>query len=253
VDHEKQQFSVLTMEEMVHQMDAAVERMKDQPAAEALEEDTQDVQADISFDLSVERTGKVETINGCSAEQVLLAIRTDFDVQATNEEEEEERMRGTMYALTDTWLTRQIGGLETIQAFQRRMGEKMGEGLKQSSLGPSLASMGQDPRLAAAMQKAADEMQNLDGVAVRSTMHMILVPEGQTLDVEEALRPRENGKGGLAGLAQMAESENSAEEGAAVQQVTLMRITTQISDLKVDPIPESHFQVPPGYKEVALF
>ncbi len=256
LDHQKRQYTVMTFDEMVERMDAAVDEMKAQAERqEQPDTDRPDVEGDVSFDFAMDRTGKTESINGSPSEQILLTLRADFDVQATDDESgEEARVKGTTYALVDTWTSRQIAGLGTIQDFQRRMAEKMGASLQQSDLGASFAAMGMDSRMGELIQEAGKEMQELDGFVVSSTTHLILVPEGETLDVEAALYPPGGNQGGRAdALARMSADAEGGGNAPPAQQVTLVRITNQVSDLQVDPLPADHFNIPPDYKKVDLF
>jgi hypothetical protein len=261
LDHEKKQYSVLTFAEMAAKMDEAAAAMKDQANAEGAvssqdAEAGSDAEADFTFDLSVDRTGNVETIHGSPSEQVLLAVRTEFEVEAEDDQEEKTSVRGVMYALVDTWTTKEIAGSETMEKFQLAMAQKMGEEVGKTDIGAAIGAIGQDPRLGASMEKASEEMQNLDGMPVRTTMHFILAPEGHQLDVQAALQPpADQSSGGMSGLAQMAESmeANGGEAGEISQQMTLLRITTQISDLQVDSIPDDFFDIPADYSQVDVF
>jgi len=267
LNHEKKQYSVLTFAEMAEKMDEAAAAMRDQAKAEGAvsSQDTEagsdteegsDVEADFTFDMSVDRTGNVQTIHGSPSEQVLLAVRTDFEVQGEDDQQEETSVRGVMFALVDTWTTKEIAGSETMEKFQLAMAQKMGEEVGKTDIGAAIGAIGQDPRLGASMAKASEEMQNLDGMPVRSTMHFILAPEGHQLDVQAALQPpADQSSGGMSGLAQMAEGmeANGGEAGEISQQMTLLRITTQISDLQVDPIPDDFFDIPADYSQVDVF
>lgn len=56
----------------------------------------------------------------------------------------------------------------------------------------------------------------------------------------------------MAAMVQRAESTDD-DAGAPTKQVTLLRVTTHISDLRVDPIPASAFEIPSDYTQVDLF
>ncbi|HEX7071962.1 MAG TPA: hypothetical protein VF190_14200, partial [Rhodothermales bacterium] len=222
LDHERKTYTIMTFEQMVEHMEQAMaqaqEGMAEAQAEEAATADDDDVEGDVQFDVKVEKTGKRESVNGTPAEQVLLTIRADFEVKGTDDEGNTEEAKGTAYALVDSWTTKALAGSATLEAFQRRMGEKMGAEMRDSNLGTSLSAMGLDPRMSGLMTEAGRELEKLEGAVVRSTMHLILVPEGQELDVQAAL-------------------DGTTDENA--QQATLAKITTQISDLKLEPIPAS--------------
>lgn len=251
IDHEKKQYWEMSFQAMMERMDAALAEMKDQKvAAEQQAGDQPEVKGDVKFDFSLDKTGRTDIVNGTPSEQVILTVRADFELEGENEEGQQEQVRGTTYAVMDTWNSKQLAGIETIQAFSLRMGEKMGDTMQKTEIGPSLAAMGLDPRTSDVMDKAAEEMQKFDGMTVRSTMHLVLVPEGQALDVDAVLNPANAGGGRMAQLAAAAEANEGEGPG---QQMTLLSITTQLSDLQVDPLPADYFDVPAGYKQVDLF
>lgn len=254
LDHKNRQYSMWTFSDMAERLDEAMTQMQGQAGQEQPAPNREDLETEISFDMSVDRTGRKESINGSPSEQLLLKLRADFDIQAKDESGEEAHVRGTTYALIDTWTSREIAGFETIQGFQRSMGEKMGASFAEGDVGSSLEAMGMGPQLGMLMQEASKELQELDGFVVRSTTHLVLVPEGEELDVEAALRPSSGDAAGSANaLAAMAAGMEDGENAAPAQQVTLMRITTQVSDLQVDALPDDHFAIPPDYKKVDLF
>lgn len=258
LDHERRQYSVWSFDEMMQRMDEAVAEMEKQaeaPAAQPQTEqrsDEQDVEADVEFDMSVDRTGRKETINGAPSEQVLLTIRADFDVRSTDESGQEESVQGTTYALVDSWTSSELAGIETINDFQRRMAGQMAADLQASETGASISAMGLDPRMGELMKEAGEELEALDGMVVRSTMHLVLVPEGQELDVEAVLNPTDAG-GDAGALEQMAANAEAEGDASPTQQFTLLRVTTQVSDLQIEPLPDDYFEVPADYKKVDLF
>lgn len=265
IDHKKKQYSVLTFEEMARQMEAAVDKMKEQretASASASADNSAassgdpEAEVDFTFDMDMDETGIVESVNGLPSEQVLLTVKTEFEVEAEDDQQEMQSVRGIMYALVDTWTTKEIAGSETMRKFQMAMAQKMGEQVQEAGMGEALGAISQDPRLAASMEKAAEEMEKLDGMTVRSTMHLILAPEGQALDMEAALRPPTgDDPDRAAAMAQMAENmeAGASDAGAVTQQMTLLRVTTQVSDLQIDPIPAEFFDIPDGYSEVEMF
>lgn len=239
INHKSREYEIITFEEMAQELEKAT-ASGEQQAAPA--DDAE--QPEFSFDLAVNRTGKSMTVNGSSAENVHLIIETLFEASGTDDAGEEQTVRGKFFTLVDMWITKELAGYQTMRSFDENLARAMQAEFQQTSLGNMLGALGQDPRLGASMEKAAEEMKNMDGVAVRSTMYFVLAPEDAELDTELAMAPRKGG------LSQMAENMSASSGSSEIQsQATLMSITTQISDLTTNA-KAADLDVPAGYTEI---
>lgn len=240
LNHERKTYTEKSFEEMAAEVEAQMEQLKES-AEEEQEGSNTDVE--LAFDVTTNRTGRTETVNGSSAEQALLLIRTD--VTATDAETA-EMAEGAFHTIVDLWMTEDLAGYETMQAFQKRMAASLGEQLAgNGDLSSMLTMMSRDPRLGSSMKKAVEEMQKMQGVPVRSTIYLVAAPKGAELDLELAMRPVPEAKG-LSGLMKMAEEMSESQEVA--EQVTLLSLTTQIADLQ--PNRDVAFEIPEGYTRV---
>ena len=120
---------------------------------------------------------------------------------------------------------------------------------------------GIDPRMGEAWAKNMEAMQELEGSALRTIMHFVLVPPDQELDREAVLADDEGGLGSAAAGA-AAEELSSAlgrlgrfgrkkeePEEAAPTQMSLMRATTEITNITTTTLDDALFHIPDGYTE----
>ena len=106
-----------------------------------------------------------------------------------------------------------------------------------------------------------EEAQKLDGIAVKSTMHLVFVAPEQAFDRALALKgtddvasEAEKPKRGLRGMIGRAiEAKTQPEQKSTDQQqtqATFATVTTEIRDVKSTSVPASMFEIPAGYREV---
>ena len=241
LDHARKEYTEKTFAEMAEE---AAEQLD--AAKQSLSEQDEDVDVATEFAVTTDRTGRRDVVNGAEAEQILLKIR--MDVSGTDQETGQTG-EAAMHVIVDTWMTDRLAGSETMQQFQRRMGERFGEhvtGVSGADFAALFAQMGQDPRMGTSLKQAAEEMQKMPGMAVRSATYLVLAPAGAEIDVERAMAAPEKGESGLAGLMQMAESMEGS--GEVTEQITLVTVTNQIADLQ--PSKDASFDVPKDYKRV---
>lgn len=233
LDHEARTYRIMTFEEMVQGLRS--EKTTPAPRQDAPSQ----VQGEAQFDLKVERTGKREEIHGTPTEQLILIMESRYTV---TDAQAQQTQNGKFYLVADLWMSEQLGGYQTMQAFQQRMGQEMREAL--GAQRPGLSMPGMDARMGAAMARLSEEMAKVQGQPVRTTTWMVLVPIDQELDLERVMAPPADGaerQGGLAGLAQ------GGQGGTVAQQTTLMRGATDLSDLTVTGLDPNTLDIPSDY------
>lgn len=235
LDHEARTYRIMTFEEMLQ----GLQSNKTTPAPRA--DAPNQVQGEVQFDLKVNRTGKREEIHGTPAEQVILILESRYTV---TDMQSQQTQNGKFYLVSDLWMTEQLGGYQTMQAFQQRLGREM-----RQALGAQRPAMpGMDARMGASLARLNEEMGKLQGQPVRTTTWMVLVPADQELDLERIMAPPAEGQeepGGLAGLAQRGQGS-----GTVTQQTTLMRSSSHLSDLTVTGLDPAVLEIPSTYTRV---
>ena len=246
LDHAAKTYMEMTFEEMAEEVTEQLDAAQQAASTQAPDED--DIDIETQYSVTTDRTGQRETVNGSEAEQILLNVQ--LDVSGTDKETGETG-QAAVHVITDLWMTDKLAGYQTMQAFNRRMGEQFGEdirGVSNSDFVNMFAQIGQNQDLGVSAQKAAEEIGKMPGMPVRSTMYFVLAPAGADVDVEKAMQPAEETGGGLEGLIKMAESMDESGSGEVQEQITLLSITTQIADLQ--PTSDASFEIPEDYTPV---
>ena len=219
--------------------------------------------ADFTVDVKVEPTGERRKINGNDAERVLVTLVTDVDV--TPQGESQAQNAGKLVLLMDTWNSNTGPASDAVRAWEETASKEIAAAAfgSRANLGPALAA---NPKMGEAVKRAAAEAQKVDGIAVLSTMHLIIVAPDQKFDralalkeAEAASAPKSRGFGGLvrgaiASSMGADKRDQKSEEKKAPEatQGTLAKVTTEIRDVKATSLQSTLFEIPAGYREVSL-
>lgn len=256
INNKEETYSTMTFEELKEMFARQVESARED-AEDAEAERGDDVTTEFKF--SFDRTGEMKTINGYSAERVLVTVQTDI---AT-----EEGAAGQTVLASEMWMSNEVPGYAEMRAFQERLGEKMGQtvfgGTSQDEMIAAIAQAlpsADNAMLEASLREAREQAATLDGMTVRSTMHVVMVPPGQEYkesmvfaDKAEEPKKKKKKKRGLGGLLKnLEEAAQSAAGSGGTEQNTLFSITTEIGDVSTASVPSSMFDIPAGYKLVSF-
>ena len=240
----------------------------EEPEAEPAQE------PDVTFEvkLSSERTGRTMEIHGYRAEQFLVTIEM---VPTSEEAVQEAADSGSLAVLTEIWVSRDVPGWEELKKAQMEAAEAMGSGNMGSQAEALQQALASDPRMQEAYAENLKTMEEMDGLAVKTVVYFVVVPPAQELNKSEVLamegKPISEGVGGVLGDAakdaavdqargavrnltrgilgrrQQEEEKPPVEEVA--RQVILMRVTSNVVDVKTGPLPDELFQHPADYRQ----
>ncbi|HSW29436.1 MAG TPA: hypothetical protein VLH75_08155 [Longimicrobiales bacterium] len=242
LDHKEKTYYSMTLAEMMAQAQAAMGGMAGAEPAEG------------TLELKVERTGKTQSFDGYTAEQLLMYTEptTGADAQVT------EGGPAGMAFLVELWFSKDFPGYAELKKAQDAMGASAAAGME--------GGFAADPAMMEAGRKIAEQMKGIEGIPVRTVTSFVMVPPGAEFDREAVLaasdKPLGSGGGGAAaaaaGAARQAlgglmgrrrQQEQPAPDAAPTQSV-YMRVTQIVQDVKTGAIPGERFQVPAGYREV---
>ena len=154
-----------------------------------------------------------------------------------------------------------------MKDFQKAYMGKAGDAFRAQASGMQ-AVFASDPRIKDGFDAAAKELAKMQGIPLRSTTYVTLVPANMTFDRNLALAdaggaakkddaPKSGGRfGGLMGAIKSVAgqaSEKQGDKGASTEppkQATLMTLTDQVTSIAQESVPASVFAVPAGYREV---
>jgi hypothetical protein len=271
IDVQKKTYTVMTFEQMKQAIENARQQMQKQaaqpqPAQPSPNPDAQNVQ--MSFDVKVRKTGAQKEVSGLQSDEAILTMT----MTATNTDTQQS---GNMAITNDMWMVPEIPGYYQVRDFYKRFAAKMADATV--GLGYDFSKMlAQNPGANQALGDMAKEMQKLDGVPVMQVMRMGTTLNGQPLpaasespttpadtaasskgDIAKAgmssmISSRLGGFGGFGRKKQNTPPPDQTANQAAAQPTSAILMETQVtsSNFSSAPVDPSHFDVPPGYKQM---
>jgi hypothetical protein len=180
----------------------------------------------------------------------------------------------------DMWLVPEVPGYSQVTDFYLRFAQKMGPMVAGVGLEMTRA-LAQNPGATSALADMSKEMQKIKGVPIMQVMRMGTTTDGKPLPAaSEAPLPVDNGPampsgsdvakqsaasiitsrlGGFGGFGKK-KKDTSADQApkndaqAAPQPTSAVLMETQVStsNFSSNPVDESHFAVPSGYKQLQI-
>jgi hypothetical protein len=280
IDHKQKTYTSTTFAEMRQaferaQASAEESRAKQKAKKGAAAEPKGDIK--VKARVTVERPGQRERIAGYDTERVFVTIL--LEAEATPEGQRTEQV-GTMVLLMDQWISSNAPQVSAFTEFYRLFSEKLGREFR-SQLQGLQAVFAMYPSLAEGMEAAAQEMQKIKGIPLRSAMHFVLVPPNMAFDRQLALdratasaaaaaatpaEPAESAQkkksGGFGGFMKklgtvaaeagkkMGKSGQSESASAPPQQSTLVVMTDEVKSITTGAVAAAMFAPPGDYREV---
>jgi hypothetical protein len=214
----------------------------------------------VDFRLDVDRTGQRERIAGYEAERVFLTMQA---VTETAEAGRQAERSGTFVVLTEAWNSSTAPMAQAYRAMGDASGVRDYADAASTLMEVLTEAFAEDPRFRAAFDRAADEANRIDGVAMRTITRFVAVAPEAEFDRALALGERSEGPGlaqqagraALGGLARRAaglpgRQQQAAEEPAEPTQQTVITITSEIRNVSTGPVDPALFTVPEGYTRV---
>ncbi|MEO9117078.1 MAG: hypothetical protein ABI311_13035 [Gemmatimonadaceae bacterium] len=274
VDNAKKTYTTMTFAEMAAAMQQARQNMasqmnkpQDTPAADP---NAPKGSMDMKYSVKVDPTGQHQKVAGFDAEHVFLTISIEGTAKPENGNAQQV---GTMVLLIDQWLSKDAPQIAAMKGFQKAYMAKAGDAFRAQASGLQ-AAFASDARIKDGFDAAAKELAKMQGIALRSTTYVTLVPANVTFDRNLALgdasaattadaakkddAPKSGGRfGGLMGAIKSAAAAKAGEKPddkntstETPKQATLMTLTDQVTSIAQQAIPASAFTVPADYREV---
>ena len=216
---------------------------------------------DFTFNVSVDPTNDRDNVNGQDARRMFATIETDMKYTEAGDTKQQDA--GKLVLLIDTWNANGGPAYTAVKNFNEAMSKELRDQTFTSTRGLN-AVMSQNPQMGEAMKKAAEEQAKMDGIAMRSTTHLVVVPVGMKFDRDLAVKPPQESNGDKAGKRVMGsllsgalggrKAEKTAETAASSsdkpKQSTIMKMSTEVRDVQTTSLSASLFEPPAGYKEI---
>lgn len=260
LEPEKKLYTEMTFEDMARLMREGLAGAEAQVAEAEGRGAPQD--AGMTFTVDVKKTGAKQEINGFACGQVLITCVGRPEKTAEGAEHSEVRL------VMDQWLTPSLPGQDEVQAFYRRMAEKLGVDEEMRRMGPMAARM-----YGNAMKAMAEELKDVKGFPVRSTFTIEGPPpaagdpqagaerkramedaekEPEGSDVAEAAKSGSIA-GALGGFLGRKAGKAAAKKAAGEPKEPggpLFKSVTELMSVSTGAAPAGAFDVPAGFKRV---
>lgn len=265
IDHDKKTYVSAPIGQMVAataMMATSMNARSENGVYKATAQDSVGNKVDFTFNVSLDPTNERQNVNGQDAQRSFATIETDM--QYTPEGDTKSQDAGKIILLLDNWIANSGPAYTAIHNFNQAMSTELREQAFSNTRGLDAIATA-NPQMGEAMKKAAAEQAKLEGVAMRSTTHVVLVPVGLKFDRNLAVSPPQENSGNsmakrafggmVAGaLGANRRTEKAAENGAAStdkpKQTTVMKMTMEIRDVQTTSLASSLFEAPAGYKEI---
>jgi len=260
LDHGAKTYHAMTFDEMVTRARAAAQEAgagagQQRPTGPA------DAEAHVSFRFAVDEGGQRDRVAGYEADRFFLTMEAEGEYVTTESGAREKG--GTLVVFTDMWSSRDAPAFAALNAFQDASAREYANA--SAALMEGLAAVfADDPRLRVGFEQSIDRIRKMEGMPMKTTTSFIVVAPEQAFDRQLALGERRGpgaaqqaGRAALRGLAARAagaaaRQQEPASGGAAEQtQATILKITSEVRNLRAEPLDAALFGIPAGYREAA--
>ncbi|MBD3387037.1 hypothetical protein GF407_19190 [candidate division KSB1 bacterium] len=246
IDHENEQYTEMTFDEWRQLLETQMQQVEDESPEQDVEEG--DTKVEWQFDVDVKKPGKTETVAGKKSEKAVITL--NLKATATEKESEEgpeKRSEGELIVTSTHWLAKELEGREEINAFRKKLVEKLGFEPSEGGMREVFGRIAQShPQLAEAMKKLQEESAKLEGVSMKS--HTLYATKGSEMGKEEEKEEEKipTSVGGfMKGLGKkVAESRQSDDE-----EKILIESTSETTAYTLTTIDAAEFNIPDSYKK----
>ena len=270
IDTLKHQYTVITFEQMRQQIEAAMQKAKEQQQKNTSTAQ-QPSDTDIKFQVHVRNTGASKEVAGLNADESILTMAMDTTDKTSGQ-------TGSLAITNDMWLAPEIPGYAEVREFYKRYATKMGT-VFSGTISPVM--MAQYRGAGQGMSEMVKEMSKLKGTPVLQVMRMGMTADGSPLpaaseaplppstsptmpsagDVAQqsassAITSKLGGLGSLGGLGGFGHKKKAdptpdpATDPAATNTASvLVESSTQLTSFSPTAA-QSSFSIPPGFKQI---
>jgi hypothetical protein len=170
IDYKRKKYTEMTFEQWRQMLNSWLSGILRGDREDRPETDQPKPEVKLKFDVKVDQTGETKDFFGNIAEKVVLILKAEADVEATDKETGDKvKGRGGMILTSRMWIAKSLDGREEEMAFNKRLAEKLGMAPVKGGLAGLIETvMEKNPDLAAALKKLQEESEKLEGVVLRS-------------------------------------------------------------------------------------
>jgi hypothetical protein len=262
INHPEKTYMSVPIADMARVATSPVRGMRADPSSSQMKGtavDSAGNKADFTVDFKSEPTSERRNINGMDAERLFITMVTDVDV--TPQGETQSQNAGKLVLLMDVWNSNTGPATDAVRSWEKAASKEVAAAAfgSRGNLSPALSS---NPKMAEAIKKANEEAQKVEGIAVKTTMHLVFVAPDQKFDRALALKETDGAPGaasekpkgirGMIGRAIEANANQKQDQKPKEQQTqaTFAKVITEVRDVRSASLPASLFEIPAGYREI---
>jgi hypothetical protein len=268
LDHDAKTFTQVTLAQMAEQMSAALSQAQASQADASAQAapptaPTEKPEVEIEVRFSSDRPGRTERIAGYQAELVILTAEIVATPTASTQPEAES---AAIAIVSEMWTSTDFPEYAMMQQVAAEAAEQFRQSASAGMAGMISGMAAYDPRMGEMWEKNMEALEEVDGIALRSRVHVVLVPPGITLDQQKVLDGADQSLGGgvraaagagaadavrqaLGGLFGGGRRPAPEPEEPELSQSVIMRMSTEISGAETGAVPGETFRAPPDYTE----
>jgi len=240
IDFQKKQYSVMTFDEMKQMLEQMSQKMKEKDKGE------------VKFKVSANATGKTKQAAGFDAKEMVMKM----EMEGTDTK---SGQKGGMTVTTDMWIAQGVPGYQEVRKFYSRMAEKL-------NWTPGGNMFAQNPQVSEGMAEVYKKWPSSTGCRWSSSSPWVvpaMVPRRRRLLPRSRKRrtsPRWAGAlgsalGGRFGLGKKKKTEDAPAQQSGPASSgggsgSLLEMNTVMSNFNSNPVDESGFAAPAGFKQV---
>lgn len=246
IDHAKKQYSVVTFQEYQQYMEQLSQKMQGNKKNDG----------NIRYSVKIKDGQKQQSVYGYPANLTIFSLHVESD--------DSKGKSSAMEMVNDMWLSRDIAGSAEMEAFGRKMAEKIASASSQNF--GAMGAMIQQQGGADALREFQENASKLEGVPVLTVVRLGPAGTADSLMAQAGKMPEEKpegndenapsvgnvlrGMGGLGGLGRGRNREEAPKPAAGNASQALIEMAMKSFDFSTSPIADSQFQTPSGYKQV---
>lgn len=255
LDHDAKTYTAFTFAEMIERAQQAVGEVRTASDERTVSEGD-DPTTRMQFSFSVDDAGQREKVAGYDAQRFFLTMEAETEYVPEGESQFEKG--GTLVVFTDMWTSKGVPVLDARTAFDQTTAQEYAAAGAEMTKGIA-AAFADDPQLRVAFEQSIQEASKIEGMAVRTDMHFVMVAPGERFNRTAITDPPQRGgvrqaaRGGLGRLAARAagarEQQQEQQQDEPTQGVLLI-VKSELRNISTKSVDATLFEIPAGYREI---
>jgi len=242
LDHKKQKYTQMTFAEWHQQLEDNMAKMKESEEEQGKESEELENEWTVKFDMS--RPEGTENINGRETEKVIMTVIVKEKPKASAGAQVEDTAGAEMRMTSTSWLCPKLEGSDEINAFNKKLAEKLGFGFDEAQSRSTWEQIMQSyPQIKDISETTKERSKDIEGTAVRTYAIYETIGQVKPVGQEEQEETPTSVGGLMKGLGKKVIKKDK-DKGPK----PLIEMTNDVLRQEVTPVDQTIFTVPEKYK-----